>query len=92
MNATQAKILACMSINGLTVKECSNHCGTTELRTNISRLKKEGYEFSYEWEEHDGGRHKRYFLRGEPNARSVDDMRYISAAPVHTDDSYSVSV
>lgn len=69
MTSTQAKIVACMNINnGLTVKEALMHCGTTELRSEISRLKKQGFDFSWIWEEHDGGKHKRYFLRGEPNA------------------------
>lgn len=69
MNTTQAKIIACMGINnGLTVKEAMLHCGTTELRSNLSKLKKQGYDFGWVWEDHDGGKHKRYFLRGEPNA------------------------
>lgn len=68
MTSTQAKIVACMHLNnGMTVKEAMLHCGTTELRSEVSRLKKQGYIIETLWEEHDGGRHKRYFLRGEPN-------------------------
>ena len=69
MTTTQARIVACMRFNnnGLTVKEATNYCGTTELRSEISRLKKQGYVFDHLWEPHEGGRHKRYFLRGEPN-------------------------
>ena len=69
MTNTQARILLCMQMNnnGLTVKEAMKYCGTTELRSNISKLKKLGYTFTDIREPHEGGSHKRYFLKGEPN-------------------------
>ncbi|MBQ3785008.1 MAG: hypothetical protein II843_01275 [Alphaproteobacteria bacterium] len=36
--------------NGLTVKECQERFGTTELRKFISRLKEHGYKFHDVWE------------------------------------------
>lgn len=67
MSAVEEKILACMAINGLTVQEAIHHCGTTELRSIRCRLEKKGYKFDWIWEDHENGKHKRYFLRGEPN-------------------------
>jgi len=68
MNNTQASIISGFKKHGsLTVKEAMYHCGTTELRSNISKLKKPGYTFTDIREPHEGGSHKRYFLKGEPN-------------------------
>jgi len=36
--------------NGLTVKECQERFGTTELRKVISNLKDKGYVFTTVWE------------------------------------------
>lgn len=36
--------------NGLTVKECQERFGTTELRKFISNLKDQGYKFHDVWE------------------------------------------
>lgn len=68
MNATEARVLSGFKTHGsLTVKECGNLCGTTELRSIRCKLEKKGYSFGWIWEDHENGKHKRYFLRGEPN-------------------------
>lgn len=60
------------SHNGITVKECTIHVGTGDLRRRICDLKEKGYTIADQWE--DGfnrvgnpTRYKRYFLLKEPN-------------------------
>lgn len=57
---------------GLTVKECIDRFGTTELRKIISLLKDKGYVFTTVWEYGYNRfgmetRYKRYWLLSTPN-------------------------
>lgn len=71
LNGIHAVILKYMQTNkgGLTVKDCIDNLGTTELRKIISDLKDSGWKFSDVWETGtnrwgETTRYKRYFLIG----------------------------
>lgn len=73
-NGTRALVIKYMThhAGGLTVKQCIDNLGTTELRKIISDLKIEGYEFADTWETGtnrfgEPTRYKRYFLIGRKN-------------------------
>lgn len=60
--------------SGLTVRECQELYGTTELRKIISDLKYAGYKFTYTWETGINRygvniRYKRYWLLSMPKKR-----------------------
>lgn len=54
---------------GITVKECNDVLGTTELRKIISELRRHGFVVTDIWEDNTNrfgdvdGKHKRYFIR-----------------------------
>lgn len=53
---------------GITVKECIDVLGTTELRKIISELRRHGFVVTDVWEDNvnrfgEAGKHKRYFIR-----------------------------
>ena len=67
---------------GITVGECRDKIGTTELRRRICDLKDKGYEIKSVWEEGPNSngttsRYCRYFLIKEPDQQ---DQRIIKAA------------
>ena len=71
-NRIKTQVLKYMQIHrgGLTVKECIDNLGTTELRKIVSDLKYDGWVFSDTWETSvnrygENVRYKRYFLIGK---------------------------
>lgn len=64
MSPQQARIIAHMVAHGsITGKEAVTKLGMLDLRKRISELRRLGWDIVDEWEEHDDGMHKRYFLR-----------------------------
>lgn len=58
--------------HGITVQECTKKLGTTELRKEISKLRRKGYGIKSVWEEGVNKygaktRYYRYFLTHEPD-------------------------
>lgn len=68
MKPSALRILNYLRANGsITGHDALVHCGTTELRSRISELRKEGYWIAAEWETSknafgDEVRYKRYHL------------------------------
>lgn len=59
----EKKILEYLYFGGtLTTLECVEKFRTTKLSTRVSEWRTEGHNIQDMWEEHDGGRHKRYFI------------------------------
>lgn len=74
MRTYEARIIEYMKTHkGITVGECRDNIGTTELRRRICDLREKGYEIKSVWEEGPNSngttsRYCRYFLIKEPDA------------------------
>lgn len=63
----QAAIIDRMGKGGITNIEAMTELKICDFRKRVSELRTMGYNIVDMWEQHEGGRHKRYFLRRETN-------------------------
>lgn len=63
----QAAIVDRMGKGGISNIEAMSELKICDFRKRVSELRAIGYDIVDMWEPHEGGRHKRYFLRREIN-------------------------
>ena len=69
MSPQQSAIIAHINIHGsITGREAVLELNMLDLRKRISELRRLGYVITDIWEDHEDGKHKRYFLGGRSNA------------------------
>ena len=68
MTRQQNQIIEFIRANGsMTGNDAVYTLKMMDYRKRISELRQMGYDIPDIWEPHEGGKHKRYFLGGEPN-------------------------